>query len=126
MVEMPNAVRELVQGSQVLERALRALSEEFAPDPLPINTSMSVVGRAFVEEAEPTAEQCVDLFHRVEQIFEAGTESEKDAVATGFLEAVVTAVERTPEAGWILDHAGPAARRYIEEWNRWSGQGPGD
>ncbi len=48
---------------------------------------------------------------------------EKDAVATGFLEAVAGVLDDSPDLKWILQHAGPKARHYLAEWDRFCGIG---
>ena len=121
MTGVPKAVTDLAQGVEALHKTIQELVEEWQPDPPPVNTSMSTIGRAFVEDVNPTSEQVTGVFEQVEVILCDGTESEKDAVATGFLEAVLSAVDRNPSFRWMLDQAGPAARAYIEEWNRFCG-----
>lgn len=121
MAKIPQSVLDLASGIGALQRTLDALVEEWKPEPPPINTSMSAIGRALIERANPSSEELSRVFGQVEAVLQDGTESEKDAVATGFLEAVLSEVDRTPERRWILDHAGPRARAYIEEWNRFCG-----
>lgn len=114
-------MRELAAEITALRRAIEELVEEWQPDPPPINTSMSALGRAFVEDSKVTPNQAARLFERVEIVLRNGTESEKDAIATGFLEAVVSAIDRNPRARWMLSKAGPAAKTYIDEWDRFCG-----
>ncbi len=121
MAEVPNAVMKLAQSIEALRSTVEKLVEEWQPDPPPINTSMSAIGRAFIENANPTSEQVAEVFESVEAILRDGTDPEKDAVATGFLEAVVSAIDRNPASGWILNQAGPAAKAYIDDWNRFCG-----
>jgi len=121
VTEVPKAVTALAQGIAALHETIEELVEEWQPDPPPINTSMSAIGRSFVEKANPTSEQAAQVFERIEVLLREGTEYEKDAIATGFLEAVVSAIDRNPTSRWILDQAGPAAKAYIDEWNRFCG-----
>lgn len=122
MQGVPKTVADLARGVESLERVVEELVSEWAPDSPPINASMSEIGSALVEDSDATIEQIKRIFEEVEVILSSGTESEKDAVATGFLEAVVSTFER--KGGLtrnVFAHAGPAARAYIDEWNRFHG-----
>lgn len=115
----PKVVRELVRGITRLERIVERSVEEWAPEPIPTTVVLGDVARAFVEDATPALTTLI--FERVEAVLHDGTSSEKDAIGTGFLEGVVSAVDRDPAARWVLGEAGPAATAYIDAWNRFCG-----
>jgi hypothetical protein len=121
MKQMPNAVLDLVEGIERLCEVNRQLELEWAPDAVPITVCMSALGRSLAAGSRPTADELRRVFERVEILLARGDDSERDAVATGFLEALVSAVERDASLRWVLDQTGPAARGYIAAWNGFCG-----
>lgn len=117
----PTVVQNLVHAIPVLQSILNELIEDWRPEPLPITVCLGDLGRALVEHNDIPPEQVSQVFERVEATLRDGTESEKDAIATGFLEAVVTATDKEPPSRWVLAHAGPEARAYILAWNKFCG-----
>lgn len=115
----PKVIRELVWGISWLERIVEARLAECSPEPLLTTVVLGELGGAFVADATPRV--ATFIFERVENVLRDGTSSERDAIATGFLEGVVSAVDRDPAAGWVLTKAGPAAKAYIDAWNRFCG-----
>lgn len=122
-MSLPPLADGLARGFPAFASAVALLEEEWAPDEPPITVSMSELGRALAEGAGEhfSADEVAEIFLRVERIMALGTEAEKDAVATGFLEAVAAAIDRASERRWILDYAGAAARDYLEAWDRFCG-----
>lgn len=116
---VPNVVREFARGIPELQRVVERSAEEWLPDTVPATVLLAELGRTFVDNATPRLATWV--FERVENVLRDGTSPQKDAIATGFLEGVVSAVDRDAAAGWVLAKAGPAAKAYIEAWNRFCG-----
>lgn len=114
-----HVVRELVRGITRLERIVERNVEEWAPEPIPTTVVFGEVARAFVEDATPALTALI--FERVEAVLRDGTSAEKDAIGTGFVEGVVSVVDRDPTTRWVLGEAGPAATAYIDAWNRFCG-----
>lgn len=121
MTGAPKAVMDIASLHEAFRGIVDALIDEWEPEGVPINTAMSALGRAFVENASPSPEDATRVFGQVDAILQHGTSAEKDAVTTGFLEALVSAIDRKPEQRWLLDAAGPEARAYVDEWNRFCG-----
>ncbi|MFK8000662.1 MAG: hypothetical protein AB8H86_13765 [Polyangiales bacterium] len=108
-----------MRGIPELQRVVERRAEEWLPETVPATVLLGELGCTFVVDATPQLAACI--FERVENVLRDGTSSEKDAIATGFLEGVVSAVDRDPAAGWVVAAAGPAAKAYIDEWNRFCG-----
>jgi hypothetical protein len=80
--------------------------------------SLSAIGRHVAEHADAFAEPDLrTVFERVERMLVVGTEIEKDAAATGFLEAVASVVDEVPERRWLLSLAGAASNEYLRSWD---------
>jgi hypothetical protein len=119
---IPQLVLDVVAGIDALKPLLQSIEEEWQPEPAPPTMSFGDVGRELVERIDEVGRSNAALvFERIEQILCHGTEQEKDAAATGFLEAVVGAIERTPERAWLLELAGPRSRDYVAAWDRFCG-----
>ena len=56
-----------------------------------------------------------------EDIFSHGTEHDPEVAATGFLEALVSAIDHAPEREWTLALAGPRSRDPILAWDLFYG-----
>lgn len=125
MPKLPHRVADFVSGFPAFDETLADLEAEWAPETPPITTSMGEIGRAFVEGAGTrfSPEDAAVLLGRLEQILEEGTEEERDAAATGFLEAAAATLDRLPTNRWVLDHAGPESLRYLAAWDRFCGFG---
>ncbi|MGF1469623.1 MAG: hypothetical protein ACFCGT_26165 [Sandaracinaceae bacterium] len=111
---------ELAGEIDALRAALADVAREWEPEEPPLTLSMSKIGRAVAEERVPSGE-VARVFAEVERVLREGSARERDAVATGFLEAVVAVVDESPRAEWLLAHAGPLARAYIDQWNEFWG-----
>lgn len=122
-MNLPRLASELATGFSAFGGAIRLLEAEWAPEEPPITLSMSELGRALVEGAgdDFSPEAVAEIFHRVERVLISGSDADKDAVATGFLEAVATALDRRPERRWVLNYSGPAALKYLEAWDQFCG-----
>lgn len=122
MSEIPTRVIELVDGVEQLQYVLDEIRAEWEPDPAPLTTAMSDVGRAFAEAAPAlSTSDAATVLDRVETLLREGTDKEKDAVATGFLEAVATALDSAPQSKWVLHYAGEESRRYLLAWENFCG-----
>lgn len=119
-------VIDLVAGFSAFAETFELLGAEWGPEAPPVTVTMSELGRALVEHAGRSLSpgDIAEIFRRIEHIFECGTEAEKDAAATGFLEAIAGSIDRSPERRWVLDHAGQGAREYLAAWDRFCGRSP--
>jgi hypothetical protein len=122
MTVVPQRVLDLVHGIDAFDRVLDDIDAEWRPDPAPLTTSMSDVGRAFAESAKALhITELTTVFQRLEAILRDGEEEEKNAASTGFIEAMAAVLDQFPERRWILQHAGEEARHYLFEWDRFCG-----
>jgi hypothetical protein len=119
---IPKIVLDVVSGIAAFEPVLESIKAEWQPDPAPPTMSFGDVGRELVERIDEIGKADATLvFQRIEHILTHGTEQEQNAAATGFLEAVVGAIDRAPERTWILRLAGPRSRDYVAAWDRFNG-----
>ncbi len=123
-MSLPRLVSDIAAGFPAFDEAAELLEVEWSPEVPPVTVSMSEIGRALVEKAgqDFSQEDVIEIFQRAERVLKCGTEVEKDAVATGFLEAVAAAIDRSPQRRWVLDHAGSGAREYLAAWDQFCGK----
>lgn len=117
---LPNLAHNLAKDFPAFQIAAERLKEEWGTDTPPLTVALSEFGRFLIEEAADTfsQEDLNNIFSRIDQLLQNGSHAERDAVATGFLEAVATELDRFPEARWILGFIGPASRQYLTAWNQ--------
>ncbi len=122
-MKFPRLATDLAAGLPAFSEAFELLEAEWAPKVPPATVSMSELGRVLVEKADEdfSLQDIAEIFMRVERILEFGAEAEKDAVATGFLEAVAAAIDRSPQRRWVLNQAGSGAREYLSAWDQFCG-----
>jgi hypothetical protein len=98
------------------------LRADWLPDAPPPTVAMGALGAALVRVLpEATQQDLQCLAETVEEILRSGTEQSKNAVATGFLEAVVARSNSTPEVVCFTKVLGPLAREYCREWDKFTG-----
>ena len=123
-MNLPRVTARLSDGFSVFEAALQRLVMEWAPEPVPTTIAMEKLAWILVRshDTDLGTEETAEIFRRIEQVLEDGDDAEKDAVSTGFLEALIAALDAHPERRSILRHAGPGAWEYLEAWNQFSGR----
>lgn len=124
MGNIPQQAASLVDGYSSFDSTLAALVDEWKPDPVPLTTAMGDLGRALAEQADRLGSEHVrSILERLEGILADGTEEEKNAAATGFLEAMASVIDERPELRWMLDEVGHESKRYLDAWNDFCGAG---
>jgi hypothetical protein len=119
---IPQLLVDLVSGVEALQPVLVSIEAASAPDLAPLTLSLGELGSELVQRiAEVGESDAAQVFQRAEDVLCHGSEQEKNAVATGFLEGVVSEIDRLPERLWILGFAGPESRRYVTAWDRFNG-----
>ena len=104
------ALWELASTHPALERVVSTFESEFGSDiPTSALGELGVMLVDLINDIEPTAVE--QLFEMVELHLACGDEPTETAVATGFLEAVVSRGDA------MLSHFGPKARQFVSEWN---------
>ncbi|MEU6353638.1 hypothetical protein ABZ896_30650 [Streptomyces sp. NPDC047072] len=127
----PSWWAELVGISEVLADTDRADIEHWrGPEPgdddslPPLTVRLSVLGAAYGKHAaEFSPDQVRRLFGLVERVMTEGTDEEGTAVATGFLEAVLSAWDEGLDLAAVWEHVGPRSREYCRGWNDFTGVG---
>lgn len=123
-MSLPPLAAEIASGFSGFAGAIERLDAEWASEEAPVTVSMGELGRTLVEEAGGSfsIDEVEAVLSRVERVLESGTEGDKDAAATGFLEALAAAVDRLPTTAWILALAGPLSRAYLAAWDEFCGR----
>ena len=122
MSRVPEKILRIAAGRPALSRALDALVEEWDPDPPPETVSMAELGRATVRDANELGRVEVQaILAEVEQMLTHGSEQEKNAAATGFLEATASAVDSDSSKHWVLACAGERSKEYLKAWDEFCG-----
>lgn len=125
MSGVSESVMVIVRGVDVFDGTLKDLEDEWAPDSVPLTVAMGDLGRVFVEQIPNLSlADLVRVFERLENGLRVGSSAEKDAIATGFLEAVASVLDQYPDRKWILEYAGEESRQYLKEWDGFCGVMP--
>lgn len=121
-MSLPHAVLEISANVGLFSDVLLRLTTEWSPDEIPLTVAMSELGNAFASAAPTLSENDArTVLGRVEALLREGSEQVKDAVATGFLEAMVAVLDEAPESRWILRFLGPRSSNYLAEWAAFCG-----
>ena len=91
---------------------------------LPPTLEMSELAGTFADAVVSglPADRIAAVMRTVEQALREGDERVKDAVATGFLERLMTeASAGRMSFEQLTDHLGPESRRYCEAWDEFTG-----
>lgn len=125
MIRTPVAtwLNRLSKASDLVAACVARLSDEWAPEDPPVTVIAAEIGHTLVvRSSEFSDAQLRDIFLAVEDVLTIGTESDKDAVATGLLEAVLAAGDEHPaQRARALSFAGPESRAYCRAWDSFTG-----
>lgn len=105
-----------------LEQRLDAVRAEWVPEVPPPVVAMGALGTTLVSllpDMSTTDIRCVSV--AVEDALQLGTNPIGAAVATGFLEAILARAASAPGIERLVVELGPHARRYCQEWDRFTG-----
>jgi hypothetical protein len=108
-----------VPTKEVLDR----LEQEWSPESPPAIVAAGAVARAFCSSLTAlTPSEIASVGECVEMLLTTGDEDTKDAVATGFLEALLSQASRggidLQKVVWML---GPESTKYCIAWDKFSG-----
>jgi hypothetical protein len=88
----------------------------------PLTLRLGALGDAFAKHAgELTPGQRRTFLGIVERVVATGTEADRSAVATGFLEALLNAYDEGFDLRSIWPDLGPESRAYCLAWNEFTG-----
>lgn len=116
------AVSDLLAAEDRAE--VEAWRRDAAPDDegIPVTVRLGHLGRAFAEHAaELTTDQRRRFLDLLERVLTTGSQSDADAVATGFLEALLSAYDRGFDLRSLWPDLGPKSRAYCLAWNDFTG-----
>jgi hypothetical protein len=128
---------DVVGGSAVLAAADRSEIEKWrgdepyddegvpdgeVDDDLPLTIRLAYLARAFAENiAELSPEQRRHVLEALERVLASGSDYDRDAVATGFFEALLGAWDRGFDLRPVWEFMGPRSRAHCLGWNRFAG-----
>lgn len=117
-MRLPESIQLLSQSHPVLARARVKVEGAWLPDQPPPTVLMSALAKAIVGAANELPESdALAVLRNVERVLDEGDESSKDAVASGFLEALVAAADGGDVAvGRLMGLLGPLSIEYCDAW----------
>ena len=117
------AIERLIGVSPVLKKSYQALMSEWQPQSPPITLVFAALGRCVsVEQDQLSHEVAKSIWSTVEDLLVSGSEVVKDAVATGFTEAVLSEVSSGRlSSSRFVPYIGSTTRMYCQEWDKFSG-----
>ena len=112
----------LIGTSGRLEQTYRTLCEEWLPDSPPTTLVFASLGRSICRGIEcDSDEKNAQLWSTVEKAMDKGDEAVKNALATGLLEAVLSAASGGLSITSITRHFGPTTMAYCRAWDEFTG-----
>ena len=121
-VSVESVLEQLSACSPVMRVELKKLADEWEPEVAPATVTFGALGTSLSAEilrVDTCALECI--CHVIEQALSEGSESAKNAVATGLLEAVLSAADSNPETARFLKMLGPLSRKYCQDWDGFCG-----
>jgi len=121
-IKIDEAVALFIGTSSRLGQAYRTLRAEWLPDSPPTTLVFSSLGRSICRsiESDPDEEKIL-LWSTVENLMERGDEAVKNALATGLLEAVLSAASGGLSITSITRRFGPTTMAYCRAWDEFTG-----
>ena len=96
--------------------------EEWGDDDFPLTIRLARLARSFARHAPAfTPEQRQRVLEVLEWVLSTGSQSERDAVATGFFEALLAAADTGFDLHLVWNDLGPESRAYCVAWNEFTG-----
>jgi hypothetical protein len=95
---------------------------EAADDVPPLTIRLGYLAQAFAaHSAELTEQQRVQMLAVLERVLATGSDPERDAVATGFFEALLAEWDKGFDLRQVWPLLGPESRAYCLSWNAFLG-----
>jgi hypothetical protein len=122
MTEFDRFAEELLRVAPELESGLRERWEDARPDPETPILWMSAAGGALARAMDSLGEETLRaVFDLAERYLAGGSQSIRNGVATGFLEALASAVSAGfLEGPRLAAYLGPASRAYLDAWDQFT------
>lgn len=108
-------LNQLAEKSEYLSKALSTFADRDL-----LTLAYSELGNATIENLDSLSDdELQQIFLEAEQQLSTGSERSKDAIATGFLEAVVSSMDDLGIArDRVSGHFGPSSAAYVAAWDR--------
>ena len=105
--------------SDILRTELERVREDWVPDNPPPTVALGALGTTLISlQSTVTDDELSRIASTVERVLIEGSESAKNAVTTGFLEAVLSAAGNKTTAPRFLGKLGQHARKYCKDWDQ--------
>jgi hypothetical protein len=115
-------LRALAACARVLEDERERLEADWLPDAPPVTVAFGALGSALVRALEQVTDQELSqVVAVVETLLATASEADQNAVATGFIEAVLSGTDRRPSAARLVSMLGPRACAYARAWDAFCG-----
>ena len=120
MMNADHALRRLAVIAPAMQEALAHLAADWSAAEIPTVVAFGALGSALRGHLnEMSSERLSGIAEFVEEILVSDDAALKDAVATGFLEAFVSA--DGPEPSRLVLVLGPVAQGYLRAWDTFAG-----
>ena len=122
-IEFNEAMEMLAAASGRLETEIQETRAEWAPDDPPATILFSAMGKRIASAVDDIAKnEAVDVFNAVEALLTKGSETVRNAVATGLLESLLNAASANRcDFTKVNPFLGHASKEYCREWDRFTG-----
>ncbi|MET8229904.1 hypothetical protein ABZS77_04395 [Micromonospora sp. NPDC005298] len=115
------AISDLLAAEDEIE-AVRWREESEPGCDLPLLLRLTHLAEVFAERVQDlTPQQRRNVLHLVDEVLGSGDQHEADAVATGFLESLMTAADAGFDLRQIWSDLGPRSQAYCRAWDAFLG-----
>jgi hypothetical protein len=117
------ALNQLTALHHHLKQARETLQADWLPDDPPVTIVMGEFAEAVCDHIEELSDSDKEvIFKTVEKVLVSGDDEAKNAVATGFLEALQgRASANTFDFSKVTNYLGEEARAYCRAWDKFTG-----
>jgi hypothetical protein len=116
------AIRRVVGSAICLREAYGTLTSEWLPDSPPPTLVFASLGESLIRNlASVPEDEVIALCATVEDLMTYGNETLKNALSTGFLEAILAAASGGMSIGPLARHFGPSTMAYCKAWDVFTG-----
>jgi hypothetical protein len=116
-------IRSLADLTVPTRDALDRLEQDWSPEPPPEILAAGTLARAFCSSLPSlSTSDIASVGERVEVLLTTGDDNVKDAIATGFLESLLSQASKgTMNLRSVKGMLGPESRKYCRAWDEFTG-----
>ena len=122
-IDVSGATRRISIVSDYFADTYKSLKAEWSPDVPPVTLVFASLGRAFCENANSVSHaELLDIMSAIEELITMGDTTVKNAVTTGFLEAILSESSSGRfNVNSVSQCFGPATMAYCKAWDEFTG-----